>query len=93
MSTRPRDDGYTYDCTKNRVAAMQDGCNYRERIDYIFAVTDPSFTNSGFLVNVLKKNDMRVAEWDYRDHTGGQSSSVNVSDHFGVEALIEIRER
>jgi endonuclease/exonuclease/phosphatase family metal-dependent hydrolase len=105
LSSRPREDGFTYDCSLNNVAAASD-CDYRNRIDYIFAVTDPALTNSPYLITVAKQSSVNVARWKVDpdklsaadkalvDRFGGfRNGPPNVSDHFGLEATIEIRDR
>lgn len=106
-TARPRESGYTVDCVRNTaLRAAEKGCRYRERIDYLFVVTDPALTNSNYVVKVAGKDDVSVVRW-YVDParvtdadlalaklSGGFKSPVpHVSDHFGVEATIEIRER
>jgi endonuclease/exonuclease/phosphatase family metal-dependent hydrolase len=76
--------GYTADCVENTILT---DCNYRERIDYIFVLTDPSFTNSPYDIVIANPDDVRLVKWAVPS-TGG-----HVSDHFGVEATIQIRER
>jgi endonuclease/exonuclease/phosphatase family metal-dependent hydrolase len=97
----PRSNGWTYDCELNSVAARS-GCAGRERIDYVLVLTDPALTTSPFTVTVARRADVGVVRWRtererlteleraYADATGGPP---HVSDHWGVEATIEIRDR
>jgi hypothetical protein len=74
--------GYTNDGCVNELSDSQD------RIDFIFAITDPSLTSSPFTIDLV---DARVADWTMtiQPDTGG--APLHVSDHLGVEATIEIR--
>jgi endonuclease/exonuclease/phosphatase family metal-dependent hydrolase len=80
----PELDVDTFVCT---IAATQCGCTGK-RIDYIFHVTDPLFTNSGLQLRIAKPNDVRVVRFFKLDDGPRR---VNVSDHYGVEATLEIR--
>lgn len=104
MSARPRENGYTFDCRANTTAALS-GCDYQNRIDYILAATDPSLTNSPYLVTVSKKLDIDLVRWRVEPsrlsaserrlverYGGFRSGPPNVADHFGLEAVIEIRD-
>jgi endonuclease/exonuclease/phosphatase family metal-dependent hydrolase len=83
--THPRDAGYTYDCTRNRIAALQ-GCGSvkQKRIDYIFVITHPSLTNSRHEVRIAKPSDVKTVKWF-------SAPGEHVSDHFGLEATLIIR--
>ena len=106
MSARPRENGYTFDCFANNTAAAQSDCDYQNRIDYMFAATDSSLTNSPYLVRVSKKFDMSLVRWRVEpsrlseserrlvERFGGfRNGPPNVADHFGLEAVVEIRDR
>lgn len=103
MSARPRENGYTFDCLANNTAS---DCDYQNRIDYIFVATDRTLTNSPYLVRVAKKFDIGVVRWRVTpsrlsraerqvvERFGGfRNGPPNVADHFGLEAVIEIRDR
>ncbi|MER8608572.1 endonuclease/exonuclease/phosphatase family protein [Mesorhizobium sp. M1233] len=77
--------GYTSGCdTQYRPA-----CLGKERIDYIFHVTDPALTNSPYQLVVRNVSRVRWAE----PPKAGAKDRHFVSDHFGVDATIEIRIR
>jgi endonuclease/exonuclease/phosphatase family metal-dependent hydrolase len=94
----PNSDGWTYDCAGNRLAS---GCSDRgERIDYIFVPTDPALTSSRYVVTVATRADVKVVRWRTvnarlsaieRNIIG--ANPLPVSDHWGLEAVIEIRDR
>jgi endonuclease/exonuclease/phosphatase family metal-dependent hydrolase len=93
----PRSNGWTNDCASNQLAS---GCSDEgERIDYILVPTSPRLTSSRFVVTVAKPADVGVARW--RTELSRLSeferryvkSPIPVSDHWGVEASLEIRER
>jgi endonuclease/exonuclease/phosphatase family metal-dependent hydrolase len=96
----PRNSGSTVDCQLNSVLAGSN-CDYRERIDYILAVTDPALTTSRFTVTIRKRSDVSVVRWrvqrerltDLEKVLAGGRDLPHVSDHFGLEATIEIRDR
>jgi endonuclease/exonuclease/phosphatase family metal-dependent hydrolase len=88
MKTNPASPGYTYDCTHNKTARDQ-GCNSRKRIDYILTLSDPYFTNSPYKILLNKKSDLRIIKWKAIT----QPTLVDVSDHYGLEATIEIRDK
>jgi endonuclease/exonuclease/phosphatase family metal-dependent hydrolase len=100
MTAHPKSNGFTYDCQNNTVAKSS-GCRGQERIDYIFAITNSAFTNSRYVIKVANPNDVKVVNWHVpavRDHRTNPANPVNrnsfnISDHFGLEALIEIREK
>jgi endonuclease/exonuclease/phosphatase family metal-dependent hydrolase len=98
ISARPRDDGYTIDCVANNI----EECDDRERIDYMFVPSDPELTSSRYLVRLSRTNDIRVVNWRVQRQRlsnvdlalgGAKAIGLNVSDHLGVDATIEIRER
>jgi hypothetical protein len=53
------------------------------RIDYILVLTDPRFTSSPYEFFVRNRDDVKVVSWS----TGW----LNVSDHYGLEATVEVR--
>ena len=86
---RPRDlwlesgagEGFTYDCAQNRIPS----CKGRERIDYMFLpesreILDP---DSDY---VLVPKKIEVVRWK-------TSSGMDVSDHYGLDATLELRRR
>ena len=77
--------GYTIDYTQNTTVADD---NERKRYDYIFVATDPTFTNSPFDIEIANPDDVKIVRWRI-----GFGALDHVSDHFGVEATIQIRER
>jgi endonuclease/exonuclease/phosphatase family metal-dependent hydrolase len=96
----PRYNGWTDDCTRNSFGGS--GCRVGARIDYVLVITDPALTSSPYLVTVRKRSDVAVARWRVdRDRLSdlekaiadGMGGPPNVSDHFGLEATIEIRDR
>ncbi len=75
-------DGYTYDCKQNNTA---EPCDYRERIDYMLLPESRKILSPSS-ENVLVPVKIEVVRWKT---PGGQ----NVSDHFGLDATLEIRKR
>lgn len=95
MLANPTDYGFTYDCINNNVAKRSD-CKYKERIDFIFAMTDRKLTNSSYRIRIAKKEDVKVVRWtNAADHSSNppNKNKYNVSDHFGLEATLEIWDR
>jgi hypothetical protein len=96
MKAHPNEKGFSIDCRVNNVArSMSDNCDYQERIDYIFILTDAKFTNSPYLLKITDKQSVKVVQWklptDHREYSKVKDHrSRYVSDHFGVEATIEI---
>jgi endonuclease/exonuclease/phosphatase family metal-dependent hydrolase len=96
----PRDDGWTDDCTRNSFGSGSD-CRVGARIDYILIATDPAITSNPYVVTVAKPSDVSVVRWrvdrnrvsELEKLTAGGIGDVHVSDHFGLEATIEIRDR
>lgn len=87
LEAHPADDGFTVDCLLNStLSGVEPGCAYRERIDFMFAVESPRLTNSRYHLVLAAPGDIRVAR--IRRSNGGP-----VSDHFGIEATLELRER
>jgi endonuclease/exonuclease/phosphatase family metal-dependent hydrolase len=101
MDNWPRENGWTYDCVANTVAAGTD-CESRERIDYLIVATDPALTTSPYLVTTRRRADVSVVRWrvDREGLTAAEKLFVDpgqslphVSDHWGLEAVIELRDR
>lgn len=87
LEAHPSDNGYTVDCALNStLASVEPGCSYRERIDFIFAVESPRLSNSRQGLVLGGPGDIRLAR--IRRANGGP-----VSDHFGIEATLEVRDR
>jgi endonuclease/exonuclease/phosphatase family metal-dependent hydrolase/tetratricopeptide (TPR) repeat protein len=82
-TTHPEKEGFTYDGVVNNLKES----DHSYRIDYIFAVTDTEFTNSPYRVSVGKNSHVQIVNWT--ESCDGR----NVSDHFGLEATLEIRDR
>jgi endonuclease/exonuclease/phosphatase family metal-dependent hydrolase len=76
---RDSNDAYTYDIGTNPLA-YDSG---RERIDYLLAPTDPRFVRSELTVRV---KSMEIVRWKTADGTP-------VSDHYGLDATLEIVRR
>ncbi|MDB9786645.1 endonuclease/exonuclease/phosphatase family protein [Bacteriovoracaceae bacterium] len=84
---RPITNGFSFDCETNLTAQDQDrGCTSRMRIDYIYSITDPSLTNSPYLIKIGRQSDVDLLK--LKTITG-----FHVSDHFGLFANIEIRDK
>jgi endonuclease/exonuclease/phosphatase family metal-dependent hydrolase len=93
----PSETGYTTGC--GVYSGDANGCNGKERIDYIFSVTHENLTNSPYQIVVTgydlpsgqRRRGVSRVRWA---KTGAFYPPVRyASDHFGVEALIEIRRR
>jgi endonuclease/exonuclease/phosphatase family metal-dependent hydrolase len=80
----PAGAGYTFDCFANALAAMR-RCGYQARIDYIWIVTNPSFTNSDYEVTA-----QRVQRVEWRTD---RPNPLPVSDHYGIEAYLSIERK
>ena len=83
VDNHPDESGYTSD---NCESGLPTNCTKggSKRIDYIFVPTDEHFTNSPYTIHVRNRDDVKVVTWsDFGYH---------VSDHYGVEATIEIWE-
>ncbi|MCI0557215.1 MAG: endonuclease/exonuclease/phosphatase family protein [Nitrososphaera sp.] len=61
-----------------------------KRIDYIFVITDPGLTDSRFSISIDQPSDVSVVKWFIEDNTS--NPRLTVSDHFGVEASINIHD-
>lgn len=83
LEVRAGEDGYTFDCLANNTTS---GCDYQNRVDYIYHVTDPYFTNSPYMVKIKTKNDVRLVRTKTR-------SGQDASDHYGVGARLEFRDK
>jgi len=81
-TTHPEKEGFTFNGPANNVTSGKS----RYRIDYIFVLTDPIYTNSPYRVSVGKRSDVKLVKWK-------DSKGWHVSDHFGLEATLEIRDR
>jgi endonuclease/exonuclease/phosphatase family metal-dependent hydrolase len=98
MQAWPRSDGWTYDCVANSLAS---GCSDdAERIDYILAPTEPALTSSRRVITIARRSDVKIVRWrtvrerltDLERVLAGDNPPP-VSDHWGLEATIEIRDR
>ena len=87
LEDRPTDAGYTYDCWGNALAGLR-GCDYQARIDFIWAVTNPKLSNSGYEIRISKGRPVQRIKWQ-TDRT----KPLPVSDHYGVEAFLSIEHR
>jgi endonuclease/exonuclease/phosphatase family metal-dependent hydrolase len=74
----------TFRCTNPQT---QCGCR-GHRIDYIFHVTDRRFTNSNLQLHIARPDDVRVVRFFELDDGPRR---VSVSDHYGVEATVQLR--
>lgn len=99
MRTHPTEDGFTDDCPGNTIN-KNNGCSGSQRIDYIFVVTDKQLTNSPYLVKVDNPQDVKIIRWRADDISQisnipitSKTRRTHVSDHFGLEATIEIRDK
>jgi endonuclease/exonuclease/phosphatase family metal-dependent hydrolase len=89
---RPVHEGYTKDpCgALTWYTCVGDGTSGK-RIDYIFVVEDETLTNSKYRVVIERPDDIRVVKWfELRDE---YPFLRRLSDHFGVEATLEIQQR
>ncbi len=88
LEAHPTSGGFTIDCQENRTLQKKEpGCKARERIDYIFLMTHPYFTNNPYAVRV-RPETVKVVKWDGSAWANGFD---HVADHFGLEATLEIR--
>jgi hypothetical protein len=63
------------------------GCRGR-RIDYMFLVTDPGLTSNQLQVRFAHPDDVRVVRFFELDDGPVR---VSLSDHYGVDAILEVR--
>ena len=73
-------ESYTFDCYQNRTTYRF--CDDRERIDYIFVPKSYRYQSDEHIVEV---EDSKIVRWKTED-------GVDVSDHYGVEATLNIYE-
>ena len=72
-----------------------------QRIDFMFFPTDPYFTNSPYELVIANPDDVKLIDWkipgyEYRDSNNNRrwvSGPFAVSDHYGIEAMLEVRHR
>ena len=76
--TGPTSPGHTHE---RSVSSVVD-----RRIDYIFVMTDPYFYNSKYEIFLAGRDEFEIVEWEMDDGNP-------VSDHLGLSATLEIRER
>lgn len=57
-----------------------------QRIDYMFVMTDPYFTNSEYEIFLSGRERIQKVDWKMDD-------GEPVSDHLGLSATLEIREK
>jgi endonuclease/exonuclease/phosphatase family metal-dependent hydrolase len=57
-----------------------------QRIDYMFVMTDPFFSNSEYEIFLSGRERIRIVDWE-------MDSGEPVSDHLGLSATLEIREK
>ncbi len=86
LEAHPNLNGYTADCRFNTVLQDVEACSYLERIDFMFLIQSPQLTNSTYIVVLRNASDMKLAKFT-------RSNGKHVSDHFGIEAILDIRER
>jgi len=87
---RPRDlwlefgagEGFTFDCLNNKTAET---CSYQERIDYVLVPESPKILD-GASRYVLAPSAIAVVRWQ-------TPSGTDVSDHYGLDATLELRAR
>lgn len=84
FEAHPTENGYTYDSNDNSLAEADCGRPCRERIDYIFLLTDPSLTSNVYEVQVAPA-DVKLVKW-----TTAPPERLPVSDHWGLEATVAI---
>lgn len=87
LEAHPGEEGFTYDCVNNN-AARDQGCTYRERIDFIFLVEHESFTRNLFKVTLPYPDRIKVVKWQIHNER-----NRFVSDHYGLEATIKITDK
>ena len=86
LEAHPNLNGFTEDCQSNTVLREVDPCVNSDRVDFMFLVESPNLTNSRYAVVLRDANDMQIAAFT-------RSNGKHVSDHFGIEATLDIRER
>ena len=74
-------EGFTYDCATNPLGK----CGYRERIDYVFLPGDPAFQSASSEF-ILAPRAVSVVRWK-------TPAGIFVSDHYGLDATLELRRR
>lgn len=61
-----------------------------QRIDYMFLLDDPYFTNSAWQLNISDPTSVRLLDWYLPGYHGDVG---RVSDHLGLEATFDVRPR
>jgi len=74
-------DSYTYDCYRNTTTKKH--CEDFYRIDYLFIPTSLKFQNPNYKIEIVES---KVTRWK-------TDSGIDVSDHYGVEATLNIYKR
>lgn len=72
--------GYTLDCKLNGLLASDPDCDYRDRIDYMFVPTHKDYGKPTYRI---KAKSVNVTRWKTQ-------SGLDVSDHFGLDATLEL---
>ncbi len=87
LETHPAEKGFTDDCVENNVLHEVDPfCSQRQRIDFMFVVTSPNLQSSYYDVVVSQPSDLFLAKFT-------RANGRHVSDHFGLDATLDIRYR
>ena len=79
-NAKNKDAGYTFDCINNKT--VDENCSYQERIDYILLPTSPKYQTELFTWEIV---DSKIVKWK-------TDKGQDVSDHCGVEAMLNIYE-
>ena len=96
MDAWPRFDGWTYDCASNRLAS---GCSDRESGSTTSSCQPIRRSPRAGTPSVATRADVKVVRWrTVRERLSDSSATIGanplpVSDHWGLEAVIEIRDR
>ena len=80
-NSKTKEGGYTFDCMNNNT--VKGNCMFQERIDYILIPTSPKYQTDRFAWEII---DSKIVRWK-------TDKGVDVSDHYGVEATLNIYER
>lgn len=67
-----------------------------ERIDFMFFLTDAYFTNSPYELTIADADTVKIIQWEMPGFYKGviwHDGPFRVSDHFGLEATVEVRKR
>ena len=61
-----------------------------QRIDFMFVLTDPYFTNTRYELTIGDLRDVRLVKWRIPEHLALYPGR-QVSDHYGIDAILHVQ--